>query len=574
MAKRLASDNANLSMLNVNEVRIKRTKLNAGTTNTVTLTLPSSTGTIALTSDIGQSDVTLNTNQTITGEKTFSTNPKLTAIKTPSNYILTLPDASSGTVALTTNIPDVSDRVTLTEMEVIRNKTFDISSNTAISTFNATTFTTTNSHGLGVGDQISFPSVGSITGGIVANTLYTVATVPSTTQFTLTGLSTNAGTVGSAFYILRSRDAANYGSAGGLLNICDNGNATRCVRFDMSGSTVPTVLRFPTTTAAPIIFPATAGTVMVTSATQSLTGTTTFTGQMISTRAGNATSASAPIYVNPSSSTAMSGANNYFWTYFNNPVSSGSSTGQAATVTIAGGPTTAASGGNYALRILASQSTLPQGTVGAPSLVFGSAANTSGLYSSANNNVNVAISGVNLATLNSTGLAVSGLVSGTTLQSGNGALATPSIYMTGDTGTGFYRSAGGNWDWVTGGTSYFRTSNTGITSTAANIVNTTTTGGLRVGTNGTLASQVQEGVVTFTNVPITTLNNGQQTVTFPNAFTSTPAVILMVNAGGANFEKCIPAAFNVSTTQFSINLYNAGASTVTGNITVAWRAWF
>jgi hypothetical protein len=293
-------------------------------------------------------------------------------------------------------------------------------------------------------------------------------------------------------------------------------------------------------------------------------------------RAGNAAAASSPIYINPSSSTAMSAANSYTWTYFNTPVTSGTTTGTASTVAIAGGPTVAASGGNYALRIIASQSSIPAGTVAAPSLVFGTAANGSGLYSSANNVVNVGISGTAIATINSTGLAIAGLTSSTTLAAANGALATPSIYMTGDTGTGFYRSAAGNWDWVTGGVSYFRVSNTGITSTAASIVNTTTTGGLKVATTGSLISQIQFGSVTNT-ATVNAASQNIQTVTFASAFTNTPNVQLTINAtptwGGNDY--LVAQTYSISTTGFSFSIRNLSGSTNStgvGTITFNWVA--
>jgi len=481
---------------------------------------------------------------------------------------------SSGQFALVSQIPSLSSYVTLNDDQTIQNKTFQFSSNTSIASIATPTFTTSFAHGLAVGDTVSFPSVGSIT-GITANTNYTIDTVASTTQFTLFGVASIGGTVGTAYYILVNRFPTNYSTNGGEFRLIDANNTTRPLVFDIAGATQPIVMRVPLTTAAPIIFPSTGGTVAVLSATQSFTGTTTFTGQVLSTRAGNSAAASSPIYINPSSSTAMSGANSYTWTYFNTPVTSGTTTGNASTLTIAGGPTVAASGGNYALRIIASQSSIPAGTVAAPSLVFGTAANSSGLYSSANNVINVGISGTAIATVNSTGLSIAGLISGTSLVAGGGALATPSIYMTGDTGTGFYRSAAGNWDWVTSNTSYFRVSNTGITSTAANIVNTTTTGGLKVATTGSLISQIQQGVFLFTNVPVPASSSLTQTFSFSAAFTSAPNVQLTVNyvGTGGGHDKCIVLAASITTTQVTVYVYNTNPSaSATGNISIAYIA--
>ncbi len=66
-------------------------------------------------------------------------------------------------------------------------------------------------------------------------------------------------------------------------------------------------------------------------------GALTMSGQSTFTAAGSTSATSATIYVNPAS-TALTGISNYFFTYLNTPTTTGTSTGIAATLTIAGSP--------------------------------------------------------------------------------------------------------------------------------------------------------------------------------------------------------------------------------------------
>lgn len=613
-------------------------------------------GNTTITSSQLSNYVTLNTSQNITGQKNF--NGGLTANSNlfisslgslrvgsasayaaftfagSANVSLTLPDVS-GTLALLSNIPTPSDFLTVNDQQTAQNKTVRFSSNTSIASFTSTTITTSFAHGLVVGDVIQLPSIGSMT-GIVANTSYTIATVPSTTQFTLSGITTMGGTVGTAYYILITRFPANYATAGGLFTLADANNAARPLYFDLAGATQAIVLRFPITSATPLTFPANGGALVNTTNTQTisgaltlsgsntLSGTQTFTGQLVSTRAGNATVASAPIYINPSSSTAMTGANSYFWTYLNTPVTSGTTTGQASTFTIAGPPTVAASGGNYSSRILAGISSIPSGTAVAPSLVFGTN-NGSGLYSSANNVINIGISGTNVFQTSSTGVTVAGLVSATTLAAGAGTVGAPAHYLSTDTNAGWYRPSAGNWTWVSAGNSVLALTSVGITitgtanmgaqtilpassntvpgflmnaaslysdvsgtwkfqsganlrmtldNTGATVTGKTTTTTLQVGANGSTLNQIQQGVFTFTSVPINANTANTQAFTFPSAFSSAPNVQLTINyiGVGGGHEKCIAIAASVTTTGLTIYVYNTFTAAATGNISIAYLA--
>ena len=496
-----------LIQLQVDKLRIKRTRIEADSSASPTLQLPTQDGTIALLSDIGGvgGDCTLGTVQTFTAEKIFGVAPKMTSITSPSNFTLSLPNSSngtiallaqiptnstfvdlsspqtitgsktfstapqistilntgtlslpttSGTLALTSEIPDVSAFAKRTANEVIQNKKIALSSNTTIASFTSTTITTTRAHNLGVGDSIVFPVAGSIT-GVVAGTTYTVATVPTTTSFTLSGI-TLGGTLGTAYYVLSSRATANESTAGGTWELCDASNASNPIVFDTSANTIPCVFQTQSGTgAAKVLFPSFGGSVAVLENTQTFNGNKTFSGQLISTRAGQTTPATAPFYVN-SATVAMSAANSYFWSYFNTPLSSGSSTGTSATVAIAGATTTAAN--NYSLRVIAGATSLPSGTVTTPSLVFSTGQNASGLYSSAANIINTAISGVNVHQVSSTGLSVTGITqSSTSLVSpllrpitGNLIQSCPATDST--TGTAQLRISPTSGTWATNGT--------------------------------------------------------------------------------------------------------------------------
>lgn len=77
--------------------------------NVGTLTLPTTTGTLALTSDIPSNFVTTNTPQTISAIKTFSANPVISAINNGQN--ITVPSNISSIFALQSAAPQVTGNV-------------------------------------------------------------------------------------------------------------------------------------------------------------------------------------------------------------------------------------------------------------------------------------------------------------------------------------------------------------------------------------------------------------------------------------------------------------------------------
>jgi hypothetical protein len=71
-------------------------------------------------------------------------------------------------------------------------------------------------------------------------------------------------------------------------------------------------------------------------------------GNVVANGTGSTTASTASIYVNPAS-TAFSGANNYFFTHLNTPTTTGTTTGTASTLFIAGAPPNATN--SYALNV-------------------------------------------------------------------------------------------------------------------------------------------------------------------------------------------------------------------------------
>jgi len=180
--------------------------------------------------------------------------------------------------------------------------------------------------------------------------------------------------------------------------------------FTISSASAGASIAFGGLSNVTLDLPTTSGTIMCTAGNQTITGNQSLIGQFVSNRASSATLAASPIYINPSN-TVMSGSSTYRWTYLAAPPTSGSSTGTACTFTIAGPPSTAATN-NYSAQIIAGQTSIPSGTVAAPSLVFGND-NSTGLYSASSNVVNVAASGAIVGAFSSSGLAVTGAFSAT-----------------------------------------------------------------------------------------------------------------------------------------------------------------
>ena len=165
--------------------------------------------------------------------------------------------------------------------------------------------------------------------------------------------------------------------------------------------------------------------------------------------------------------------------------------------------------------VLAGTSTisLADGSVGNPSLKF-AAEGTTGVYRGAAGEFDIAILGVNMFTLTATGLAINGVISGTTitgtgLVTGSGSAAAPSLTFTGDTDTGLYRTGANGVGIAANGAQVARFETTGLTVTGVGafsgavsgatgsfsgaVTGASYSGGTVSGTTGTFTSGITGG---------------------------------------------------------------------------------
>lgn len=480
----------------------------------------------------------------------------------------------SGSSTTNLALPTTSDTLTgNASAQTIQNKTFQTSSNTDIASFTATTITTSFVHNLVVNDIIRFPYIGSMSGIAVA-TPYTVATTPTTTSFTLTGIAGMGGTVNNAYYIITSRPGANIGSAGGLLHI-EDATSLQPVFFDTSGATAASVFQCQATGPSCLRYtlPGFGGTFMMLNNTQVVSGIKTFATQVALTRAGNIAASSAGLYSNPASTT-MTAANNYYFNYFTTPPSTGTSTGTSSTVVIAGATSTATN--NYSLQILAGQSSLPAGTVAAPAIVFGTS-NSSGFYSASANTINTSISGVNVHQVNSTGLTVAGITQSSTSVvtptlrpvSGNSITSAPATNSA--AGTAQLLITPSSAGWATNGTAELDLGDTSHSISAVNGTGMTLldTNGMRFGSTGNYFVSMQHGAPAY-SVSLAALGYVTVAVSFTNTFASAPSKVLVtLNLQGAAtyWDQCSVQAISITTTGFSAAIRNNNPTNATSGTT-------
>lgn len=129
---------------------------------------------------------------------------------------------------------------------------------------------------------------------------------------------------------------------------------TKKIGFACSGSStgITTTFAAVSTSNRTLTFPDITDTVVTLTASQTLSNKTF--SQLSLSGTGSTTASSAVLYSNPSS-TAFTGSNTYFFNYFNTPPTSGSTTGSASTVYIAGAPANATT--SYALQVAGGIST-------------------------------------------------------------------------------------------------------------------------------------------------------------------------------------------------------------------------
>jgi hypothetical protein len=465
---------------------------------------------------------------------------------------------------------DLTNYATLNDSQTLKNKTIQTSSNTSVASFTATTITTSFNHNLQIGDTINFPYIGSMT-GIIVSTNYVIASVPTVTTFTMTGITSMGGTVNNAYYVLISRAAANASLSGGSFAITDPSNSANGLHFDVAGGTVPSVIRFAAASGAlAATVPSFGGTFLMTNNSQTITGSKVFSLQLANTRAGQTSTANAGFLVQPAS-TAMTGSNSYFWSYFSTPTTTGSSAGTASTVTIQGAPTVAASN-NYAFRIIGGQTSIPSSTVAAPSIVFGTS-NTSGFYSSASNIVNCSISGVNLFGISSTGITTSGSVFTSTIRpnSGNQTLLCPNVNAA--AGTSQLLISPTTSGWATNGVAELDLGDNNHYIKATNGVGMelNSFNNIKLGTQGSPFRNFRYGTTTYT-VSLAAGATATVSVTYGVTLVSVPIIVVSLTtvAGGSIWERCNVGASAVTTTGFDATISNFTASATAGNVLISY----
>lgn len=272
------------------------------------LTIPDTTNdTIAKLGDIsGGGFVTLTGTQSITGFKTFSTNPKIAAIISPTGYTLTLPDSVNGTVALTSQIPTNSTYVDLTtNQSVAGNKTF--SSDLTISSGNltltngrllSTALGTNSAPAIAIGtssnDGIYSPSATQlclVTNGTARITLST-ASVTLNANLALTGSGTTTFTSGSGGFTsagpvistlassattcaFRPSSSANTGLFGSSSTVGVAVSGSQIASFTSTGPSFTGITSSSTSIVTPLIRPVSGTSIIMAPAVDSASGTHT-----------------------------------------------------------------------------------------------------------------------------------------------------------------------------------------------------------------------------------------------------------------------------------------------------------
>ncbi len=303
------------------------------------------------------------------------------------------------------------------------------------------------------------------------NPIVLLSTTPSPATLQYTSSNTSTFTLPSSTDILCGLNASQTLTNKLLDTSCSVASSldtTRQVRFSIGGTagsalTISTGQTSNQTLSLPTIN--SADTVCTLGLTQTLVGLKRFTNTVTMTKNGSTDVSAGSLYINPVS-TILSGSNSYVWTYFTQPITSGSTTGIASTVTIAGAPANARS--SFSFRIIAGSSSFPSGTVSNPSIVFGTTLN-SGFFSPIGGTINCSIAGANVVSTNSTGQNVNGLLSSSQLRVGLGGTILSQIQY-GSSSVSFSTAA----QWTIATTNITFSSSFG---TAPNVTITNTAGG-------------------------------------------------------------------------------------------------
>lgn len=395
----------------------------------VTLTFPTSTGTLALVSQIPTSStyVDLTTNQTVAGIKTFS--DKIIAANTTAalqfhpSITSVLASNGGGDLLIETNSVQAA-----------------LISATSGSTFNgpiAANSAAIAAGGLTVSGNFALPSTyltgasiradaatlnDTASSGTVAQLsdislgIKTITAASATTYTNATALQIAGPPVASTNATMTNRYALQIDSGDVLLT---NGKFISVA----AGTVGAPAYSFAGTSSGTGIYAPGANSVAVTvSSSQKLTVTTASVTSTLQVRSSLAAAAASPQY----SATADTTSGFYV-------VSSGNVGISASSTQITNYTSTRAA-------------VMVAGSAGTPSLGFGTSDTGTGWYRPGANQIGCAVSGVNVSTVSSTGLAVSGLVSATTLKAGTSGTTVATGIQFGSITSSTVVTAGSNAD--------------------------------------------------------------------------------------------------------------------------------
>jgi hypothetical protein len=327
-------------------------------------------------------------------------------------------------------------------------------------------------------------------------TIYFDGTLSGGDQTTLLGL-VNAYTTGATFESVVTDTGAFDLSNKNLLTdtnyFVDPINLTKRIGFSSVGNTTGTTLSLASQTSVnrTITFPDITDTVVTLASTQTLTNKTLNNIKIAGT--GSITANLSTAYIQPSS-TAISGSNNYFFTYLGQPTTTGSTTGSAYTVYI---------------------DNAPSGTITTPYSLYINAGKT---Y--IGGALQIPTGAQNGYLLRSDGVGNTSWISPSSLGStfSDGTSSLPGIAYTNELGTGFYRPVSGQIGVSLNGASYILFKTTGTDFVNGSVVN--------IGTSGTTSPLNVFGLITGNNgltISSGTTINASGLITGTNGLTITGA---------------------------------------------------
>ncbi len=609
-SKRTRPDCSGLSGFGGDQLYLKRIKIDAPYTSQFrTQTLQDADGTIALTNQIPSSDgfVTLVGNQTINSQKTFAVNPKITAISSPSDYVISIPNVANGTLALTSQIPTNSDYVDRsTDQSINGIKTFNgyvlCTNQYGLFQWNVcgcTLYSSVFTNGLG-GFQVDTSLQGNGMGilrlpSMASNASYTF---PSSSCFL-------SGTVGSyptqSSQGLTLRDAQTISDASYLDGATINcGSSTYTDSVTAASGTVTqvsdvllgartlnasnTAVTYSNASTLRVEGAPVAGTnVTMTNrnAIQVDSGNVLLTnGRLISTAVG--TAGSPAITVGTNSGLYANGANLLFST---NGVLRATLSGTLLTfasgvgITCAGSSTITSGSGGFTTSGPVSSSLASSAT--ACSIRPTNTANT-GIYGNGATSVSIAIGGNQIANHTSTGLSVIGSVQASTAIyspvlrpiTGQGITCAPATDSA--TGTGTLLVTPSIAGWASGGSAQLNLGDTQqyIRASFGAGMEISSFDSIKLGASGVGFKNMRYGS-TSTSIVIIPSSFTTISVSFGVTFSSTPVVIvsLTAQAGSSNWTLCHVAASSVTSTAFDATIRNNSGSNTSGACLVNWIAF-